>query len=80
MATSGARVPRTRGCTGASACSTSPPRDRGDHRHGIFAIIGEAIALSGRLFAFFIVNIAVIWPRRTKPDMMRGVPVWNWCL
>jgi basic amino acid/polyamine antiporter, APA family len=29
----------------------------------------------GTLFAFFIVNIAVIWLRRTKPDMERGFRV-----
>ena len=29
----------------------------------------------GTLFAFFIVNIAVIWLRRTKPDMKRGFRV-----
>ncbi len=29
----------------------------------------------GTLFAFFIVNIAVIWLRRTKPDMRRGFRV-----
>jgi basic amino acid/polyamine antiporter, APA family len=29
----------------------------------------------GTLFAFFIVNIAVIWLRRTKPDMTRGFRV-----
>ena len=29
----------------------------------------------GTLFAFFIVNIAVIWLRRTKPDMDRGFRV-----
>ena len=29
----------------------------------------------GTLFAFFIVNIAVIWLRRTKPDMERGYRV-----
>jgi basic amino acid/polyamine antiporter, APA family len=29
----------------------------------------------GTLFAFFIVNIAVIWLRRSKPDMERGFRV-----
>ena len=29
----------------------------------------------GTLFAFFVVNIAVIWLRRTKPDMTRGFRV-----
>jgi basic amino acid/polyamine antiporter, APA family len=29
----------------------------------------------GTLFAFFIVNLAVIWLRRTKPDMERGFRV-----
>lgn len=29
----------------------------------------------GTLFAFFIVNVAVIWLRRTKPDMERGFRV-----
>jgi basic amino acid/polyamine antiporter, APA family len=29
----------------------------------------------GTLFAFFLVNIAVIWLRRTKPDMERGFRV-----
>jgi APA family basic amino acid/polyamine antiporter len=29
----------------------------------------------GTLFAFFIVNIAVIWLRRTKPEMKRGFRV-----
>jgi APA family basic amino acid/polyamine antiporter len=29
----------------------------------------------GTLFAFFIVNIAVIWLRRSKPDMDRGFRV-----
>jgi basic amino acid/polyamine antiporter, APA family len=29
----------------------------------------------GTLFAFFIVNIAVIWLRRTKPEMDRGFRV-----
>jgi APA family basic amino acid/polyamine antiporter len=29
----------------------------------------------GTLFAFLIVNVAVIWLRRTKPDMERGFRV-----
>jgi APA family basic amino acid/polyamine antiporter len=29
----------------------------------------------GTLFAFFIVNVAVIWLRRTKPEMQRGFRV-----
>jgi basic amino acid/polyamine antiporter, APA family len=29
----------------------------------------------GTLFAFFLVNIAVIWLRRTKPDLERGFRV-----
>ena len=32
----------------------------------------------GTLFAFFIVNIAVIWLRRSKPDMERGYRC-RWC-
>jgi amino acid transporter len=56
----------------------------------IFSVLAYAIALLaafvplteiaelvniGTLFAFFIVNIAVIWLRRTKPDMERGFRV-----
>jgi basic amino acid/polyamine antiporter, APA family len=29
----------------------------------------------GTLFAFFVVNVAVIWLRRTKPEMERGFRV-----
>jgi basic amino acid/polyamine antiporter, APA family len=29
----------------------------------------------GTLFAFFLVNVAVIWLRRTKPDLDRGFRV-----
>ena len=38
------------------------------------AEIAELVNI-GTLFAFFIVNIAVIWLRRTKPDMERGFRV-----
>jgi basic amino acid/polyamine antiporter, APA family len=72
-----ARSPRRRLGAHADAGGADRPVRRADRAAGGVRALTEIAELVniGTLFAFFIVNIAVIWLRRTKPDMKRGFRV-----